>query len=129
MIRRLPVLGMFLVALLGTPVQAQGDIEIVLDQFGVNGIWRPGEFTAVRVQFTVLPQSSLERVTSAWVQWDVTNADGDVGEYGRAITLTKGQLRMACADARSAARGSARHPGACRSTSASSAWWDRPRWV
>ncbi len=86
-----------LLALLPAPLlHAQSSsVDIALDSFGLDGVWRPGSFTAIRVQLTALPQSSLETVTSAWVQWDVTNADGDIAEYGRPVTLTKGQARTA----------------------------------
>ncbi len=67
------------------------DIEIELDQFGLGGQFLPGTIVPMRLVLTNSPAGSLDEVVSTWVQWEVPNADGDVGEYGRPITLQRGQ--------------------------------------
>ena len=66
--------------------QAQNDIDIKLDQFGVGSVFRQGEITGIRLKLT----SSLEEATQCWVQWDIPNAEGDPAGYGRVVTLTPG---------------------------------------
>ncbi|MHC4948324.1 MAG: hypothetical protein ACYTG1_08690 [Planctomycetota bacterium] len=66
------------------------DVTVELEQFGVGSVYRPAEFTGVRVSLT----SNLEeQAVPVWVQWEVPNADGDLAEYGRSITLNQGTPR------------------------------------
>ena len=55
--------------------------------FGLGGWFRPSDFVAVRVKLT----STLAEPTPVWVQWQVPNADGDIQEIGRSLTLTPNQ--------------------------------------
>ncbi|MHC5004230.1 MAG: hypothetical protein ACYTJ0_14040, partial [Planctomycetota bacterium] len=48
--------------------------------------FRPGDFTGVRVAL----RGDVAEPTPIWVQVEVPNADGDIGEYGRALTLNPG---------------------------------------
>ncbi len=79
-----------LLGLLTTVPSASGqgaDVEVTLEQFGLGSTFRPGDVTPMRLQLT----SNLSEPTSVWVQWQVPNADGDICEYGRSLTLTPGQ--------------------------------------
>jgi hypothetical protein len=83
-----------LVALVSPAALAQdGDVTVERDVFGLGGAYRPGETIGVRVKVTSLPDSALDEATAVWVQLEVRNADGDIGEYGRPLTLTKGRTR------------------------------------
>ena len=71
-------------------VNAQNDdqeVVIELDQFGVGNAFRAGEMTAIRLKIT----SHLPEPVSVWVQWEVPNADGDIGDYGRSLPLQPGR--------------------------------------
>lgn len=75
-----------------SPLRGQGgDVEVVLDQFGVGSAYRPGEFVALRLKLTALAESALDEATSVWVQWELPNVDGDIAAYGRPAMLTKGR--------------------------------------
>jgi len=71
--------------------QSTDDIEIELDQFGVMSHYRPGDLTGIRLIVTNNPAGSLGEAVAARVQIELPNADGDVVEYGRAVTLTRGR--------------------------------------
>ena len=79
---------LLLAALLVTalPALAQTDVAIGLEQFGTGNAFRPGDYCAIRLKLT----SILAEATPVWVQWEVPNADGDIAEYGRSLTLTPG---------------------------------------
>lgn len=62
----------------------QSGVTIEVDQFGLGNVFRPGDLTAIRLKLT----SNLSQPTPVWVQWEVPNADGDIAEYGRSLTLT-----------------------------------------
>lgn len=65
---------------------AEADVQVELEQFGVGSTFRPGEIAAIRLKLT----SALDEPTPCWVQWELPNAEGDVAEYGRSITLNPG---------------------------------------
>ena len=67
-------------------VNQDQDVVIELDQFGVGNAFRPGTLTAIRLILT----SGLDEATPCWVQWEVANAEGDIAEYGRSVTLGPG---------------------------------------
>lgn len=71
--------------------QSSADVEIELDIFGVGNVYRPGELTGVRLRLTSLPGGNLGEATSAWVQLEVADANGDIVECSRAVTLTRGR--------------------------------------
>ncbi|MBT8484674.1 MAG: hypothetical protein KJO43_03780 [Phycisphaerae bacterium] len=90
--RRLLLAALAAFALLATPALGQRtDVVIEVERFGAGDHYRPGEMTGVLIALTPTPESELDTATNAWVQWEVVNADGDVAERGRPITLTKGQ--------------------------------------
>jgi hypothetical protein len=78
------ILMMLLIAPAG--MAQTGDITINLDQLGVGGVLRPGDMTGMRLTI----ESRRPEEFMAWVQWEVRNADGDIGEYGRSLTLNPG---------------------------------------
>ena len=63
------------------------DVEIHVERFGAFNAYRGGDLTALRVRL----RSDLPEPTSAIVQWDVENADGDMASYWREVTLPPGQ--------------------------------------
>jgi len=87
----LPVLAALIWATQWTVTAAAqvDDVTVKLEQFGVGGVFRPGEVTAIRLKLT----SSLKEPTNCFVQWEVPNAEGDIGEWGRSITLSAGAPR------------------------------------
>ena len=130
--KRLWVVSLVPILLAATAASAQNaDVIIELDKFGVGGTYRAGDIASIRLLVT----SMLDEPTPCWVQWEVPNAEGDIAEYGRSVTLSPGvpapvwlyapiepltsggaSGRSACSRsatsgwrANSAARGSARH--------------------
>jgi hypothetical protein len=67
-------------------VDPDAGVGVELEQFGVGNAYRPGSVTAILLTLT----SNLEEAESCWVQWEVPNAEGDVAEYGRSISLSPG---------------------------------------
>lgn len=63
------------------------DFDIVIRQFGVGSMYRPGEVTGMQLEIT----NNLPETMPVWVQWDIPNADGDIEEAGRSLTLTSGR--------------------------------------
>ncbi len=59
-------------------------VDIRVQQIGVGGAFRTGEMTGMQVELS----SRVAEPTPAFVQWEVTNPDGDIAEYGRSVTLT-----------------------------------------
>ena len=90
-IRRLAaVLSLLLVAAVAS-AQDNG-ITVELDQFGVGGVARPGSIAAMRLRIG----STLTEEIDVRVQWEVRNADGDIGEYYRDIpTVSPGPVDTA----------------------------------
>lgn len=80
------IIGLLLLlgAILTAAPATGADVDVRLDTFGVGSAFRSGEFTAIRLGLT----SNLAEPSTVWVQWDIPNADGDVAEYGRSLTLT-----------------------------------------
>jgi hypothetical protein len=84
---------LLIAAALSSRAAAQNSVTVELGPqapgttFGVGGIFRPSEFTAIRLKLT----STLSEPTPVWVQWQVPNADGDIQEIGRSLTLTPNQ--------------------------------------
>ncbi|MCH2162183.1 MAG: hypothetical protein MK085_09965 [Phycisphaerales bacterium] len=60
-----------------------GQTQITLEQFGVGNGFRPGGPIAARLKIT----SDLDEATSGLIQWEIENADGDVAEFSREVTL------------------------------------------
>lgn len=80
------VAGLALSLFLTTFAVAQNLVAVEVEQFGV-GAFRPGGLVPLRLKLT----SSADDPLPVWVQWQVANADGDVGEWGRSLTLTPNQ--------------------------------------
>jgi hypothetical protein len=81
-----PLTGLVCLAPAWAQVGAETNVVVQLRQFGVGNAFRPGEVTAIQVSLT----SGLDEAVPCWVQWEVPNAEGDVGEYGRSVTLSPG---------------------------------------
>ncbi|TVQ54444.1 MAG: hypothetical protein EA377_05410 [Phycisphaerales bacterium] len=85
---------LFVLAMFVSNAAAQSsgdDVIISIDQFGVGSTARPGDRTGLRLELLSNPSGSLGEATAVWVQWEVPNADGDILEYGRNLTLTRGR--------------------------------------
>lgn len=86
--------GLALILGLGSaePVAGQGKreqpIEIQVEKFGVGGVFRPGDFTAIRLQLT---SNIDEPATDVQVVWEVPEGLGDIAAMTRPVTLTRGQ--------------------------------------
>ena len=66
---------------------AQGDVDIVLEQFGLGMFYRPNDFTGVQVRVT----SNLEEFTNVQVVWELPEGLGDIQEISRIVALGPGQ--------------------------------------
>lgn len=78
-----------LAAALGAAVVAAAqapDVEVELDLFGTGSAYRPGDMAGIRL----LLSSNLREPTRCRVQWEVPNAEGDVAELTRSVTLGPG---------------------------------------
>lgn len=81
---------LFLV-LISRPAFAQSDaVAVEVERWGIGDTIRGGDICGLKLVLTLDPASSFETAIGAAVQWEVPNADGDIGEYRRTISLTKG---------------------------------------
>ena len=88
MMRRSLLPGLLLLLAPAVPAAAQPrNVQVTLDRFGVGSAMRPGDWGAMRLELL----SRLDEPTAVWVQWEKANADGDIAEHGRSLTLTPGQ--------------------------------------
>jgi hypothetical protein len=62
-------------------------VNVELTSFGVANMMRPGDWIGIKVKLTA---DSVEPIT-AEVSWEVPNADGDICENTRVVTLAGGQ--------------------------------------
>lgn len=76
-----------LAALLTGRAASANTVAIDLVSFGVGAHARPADWTAIRVGLT----SALAEPVQVEVQWEIENADGDIGEYVRSVALSPGQ--------------------------------------
>lgn len=82
MLRRF--IALFITLGAGAPAAVGQAIDITVEQFGVGSAFRPGWIVPIRFKLV----SKLTEPTPVWVQWEVPNADGDIQECGRSLTLT-----------------------------------------
>ncbi len=59
------------------------DFVITPNALGVGNTWNTNEITPLQITLT----SSKDEATSAWVQWEVPDGDGDTVMWGKPITL------------------------------------------
>ena len=84
---RFAVLAVALLLCATERVARADEVEIKVEQFGAFNAFRGADVTALRVRL----RSDLPEPTSAIVQWDLENADGDMASYWREVTLPPGQ--------------------------------------
>ncbi|MEM7228450.1 MAG: hypothetical protein AAF432_06510 [Planctomycetota bacterium] len=77
------LLLVMLLVLGGTNFVHGQDVNIQVNQLGVGGRVRPGDMAGLLVSVS----SDRDEAFNAWVQWEVRNVDGDIGEYGRFLTI------------------------------------------
>jgi hypothetical protein len=77
-------LSIFLISFVANFGFAAEDFSLVVNNVGIGNNWRTGSITPVNVTVT----SSKKEPISAWIQWEVPDADGDTVLWGRPITLT-----------------------------------------
>jgi hypothetical protein len=70
-----------------TAPRAPGEIEIVVDQFGVGGVARPGSMTGVELALT----DNAPAPRRVAVRWHIPDADGDTMLAERRVTLNPGR--------------------------------------
>ncbi|MFO0829198.1 MAG: hypothetical protein U0572_13745 [Phycisphaerales bacterium] len=63
------------------------DVAIELVSLGVGNVARPGDWVGIKLALT----SNLTEAVTTEVSWEVPNADGDVCENTRTVTLAPGQ--------------------------------------
>lgn len=71
------------------PAASRGEVQIVIESFGVGGVVRPGEWAAIRV---ALADSAVQPRNVA-VTLSLKDADGDTVHYDRLLTTTPGEPR------------------------------------
>ena len=85
------ILGLLaaLVAAFGhvSAASAQQDIEITLESLGIEGSFRPGDWTPVNIALT----SNLDDTSTVLVSFEIQNSDGDIERYTRQVVLAPGQ--------------------------------------
>ena len=84
---RFTVLAVALLLCATERVARADEVEIKVERFGAFNAFRGADVTAIQVRL----RSDLSEPTSAIVQWDLENADGDVASYWREVTLPPGQ--------------------------------------
>jgi hypothetical protein len=62
---------------------AAQEFSITVNSLGIGNNWRAGDVTPLHLTVS----SSSKQPISAWVQWEVPDADGDMVLWGRPITL------------------------------------------
>ncbi len=70
----------------GLAAAQNAEVDVQLDQFGVGSAYRPAEHVGMRLVVT----SNLAEPTPCWVQVEIPNAEGDIQEIGRSVTLGPG---------------------------------------
>ncbi len=82
------VSAILLVLMVSGRAFAQADVEVALENFGVGGAYRPGDFAAIRLTLT----SNLSEPHAVQVVWEVPEGTGDIAEITRApVALSPGQ--------------------------------------
>ena len=71
-----------LLLLVVTCASHAGDYSITVNSVGIGNNWRAGDVTPIHITI----HSNVAKPISAWVQWEVPDADGDTVLWGRAIT-------------------------------------------
>jgi len=66
---------------------AAAQVTVILEQFGVGNVFRPGDWTAIRVQL----RSDAPAPLPVRLAWDVPDADGDLASSTRSLVLSPGQ--------------------------------------
>ncbi len=61
-----------------------GDFDIAVQSLGIGNQWRPGDVTALHATVTSRQADPI----AAWLQWELPDADGDILQWGRTLTLT-----------------------------------------
>ncbi|MEE2912371.1 MAG: hypothetical protein VX436_01050 [Planctomycetota bacterium] len=72
-----------LFVVLTTAIAAAENYTITVGSMGIGNQWRAGDVTPINVTVT----SNSITPTTAWIQWEVPDADGDMVLWGRPITL------------------------------------------
>ena len=76
-----------LTLLLVATLSAAEDYSIKVNSLGVGNAWVSGAVTPLHLSVS----SNVNEATTAWVQWEVPDADGDTVLWGKQITLTPGR--------------------------------------
>jgi hypothetical protein len=63
---------------------AEEDYSIEVNSLGIGNAWTSGVVTPLHVSVV----STISEPTSAWIQWEVPDADGDSVLWGKQITLS-----------------------------------------
>ena len=69
------------------PANADTEIEISLENMGIEGSFRPGSYVPVRVNLS----NRMDAPTPIQIVFEVPNNDGDIEQYSRAAVLSPGQ--------------------------------------
>jgi hypothetical protein len=69
---------------IASTVAVAEDYSITVNSLGIGNTWTSGLVTPLKVTVT----SKVNEATAAWVQWEVSDADGDTVLWGKPITLS-----------------------------------------
>ena len=66
---------------------ANAEIQISLENMGIEGSFRPGTYVPIRLNIS----NRLDAPTPVQIVFEVPNNDGDIEQYSRAAVLSPGQ--------------------------------------
>ena len=66
---------------------AARDIEIALENMGIEGSFRPGSYVPIRLEI----RNRLDAPTPVQIVFEISNNDGDIEQYSRPALLSPGQ--------------------------------------
>ncbi len=76
-------LSLLFILMILTPGVSQAQTILEIEEFGVGNAFRPGETIGVRMRIT----GDLDETTSGVLQWEIMNADGDIAEFSRNVSI------------------------------------------
>ena len=77
------LLSLLFILTILTPGLSHAQTILEIEDFGVGNVFRPGETIGVRMRIT----GDVDETTSGVLQWEIENADGDIAEFSRAVSI------------------------------------------
>ena len=77
------LLSLLFILTILTPGLSHAQTILEIEEFGVGNVFRPGETIGVRMRIT----GDVDETTTGVLQWEIENADGDIAEFSRAVSI------------------------------------------